>query len=358
MAVHLERESPRPGRLAGASGRRESDASGLTIGLVNNMPDAALQATERQFVALLGAAAGDIVVRLRPYALPEIPGREWGHQYVTRFYAGLGELWDSQLEGLIVTGTEPRSPTLKDEPYWASLISVLEWAEHHTHSAVWSCLATHAALLHLDGIARRPLDEKRFGIFECERVADHPLTADAPARLRMPHSRWNEIPEDALRSCGYRVLTRSDAAGVDAFVKQRKSLFVFFQGHPEYEAHTLMLEYRRDIKRFLLRERDTYPTMPQGYFDDATVEALTVLRERALVNRREEVLADFPTALAAGAGTNTGRGPAARVYRNWVLYLSARQEGRAGGGSSHSPGAGAWPGSASRRSRTGPSGPP
>jgi len=317
MAVQLQR------------GSRESDGSGLTIGLVNNMPDAALQATERQFVALLGAAADGLTVRLARYALPGIPRTDWGRDYVTRFYSPIEDLWDSHLEGLIVTGTEPRSPNLKDEPYWASLISVLEWAEHHTHSAVWSCLATHAALLHLDGIARRPLDEKRFGIFECERVADHPLTADAPARLRMPHSRWNEIPEDALRSCGYRVLTRSDAAGVDAFVKQRKSLFVFFQGHPEYEAHTLMLEYRRDIKRFLLRERDTYPTMPQGYFDDATVEALTVLRERALVNRREDVLADFPTALAAGTVTNTWRTTATRVYRNWLVYLSARKGARA-----------------------------
>src|SRR3989441_6033546 len=295
MAVHLERESPRPGRLAGASGRRESDASGLTIGLVNNMPDAALQATERQFVALLGAAADGLTVRLARYASPGTPRRDWGRDYVTRFYSPIEDLWDSHLEGLIVTGTEPRSPNLKDEPYWASLISVLEWAEHHTHSAVWSCLATHAALLHLDGIDRRPLGEKRFGIFGCERVADHPLTADAPARLRMPHSRWNEIPEDALTSCGYRVLTRSDAAGVDAFVKQRKSLFVFFQGHPEYEAHTLMLEDRRDIKRFLLRERETYPGMPQGYFNGPTVEALTALRERALADRREEVLSDFPT---------------------------------------------------------------
>src|SRR2546427_8514622 len=97
-----------------------------------------------------------------------------------------------------------------------------------------------------------------------------------------------------------------------------------------------MLEYRRDIKRFLLRERDTYPTMPQGYFDDATVEALTVLRERALVNRREEVLADFPTALAAGTGTNTWRTPGPRVYPNWLLVLSARQRGRAAGGATPS----------------------
>ena len=290
------------------------------------MPDAALRATERQFVALLGAAAEGLEVRLKLYALPEVPRTDWGRRHLSRFYAGTSELWDSRLDGLIVTGTEPRSPNLTDEPYWDSLTRVLEWAEHNTYSAVWSCLATHAALLHLDGIDRRPLSDKRFGVFDCVRVDDHLLTAGAPPRLQMPHSRWNEIPEDALASAGYRVLTRSTDAGVDAFVKQRKSLFVFFQGHPEYEAHTLMLEYRRDIKRFLLRERETYPPMPRGYFDDATVEALAALRERAVADRREEVLTDFPTALAAGSVTNTWRATAVNVYRNWLLYMCGRKE--------------------------------
>ena len=321
MPVYFDRESTKPGRVGGAG--RATAAETLTIGLVNNMPDPALQATERQFVALLGAAADGLAVRLLPYALPDVPRTDWGREYVTRCYSPIEELWDSGVDAIIVTGTEPRSPDLRDEPYWASLTRLLEWAEHHTHSAVWSCLATHAALLHLDGIDRRPLGEKRFGVFECDRVGDHPLTADAPARLRMPHSRWNEIPEDALASRGYRVLTRSDAAGADAFVKQRQSLFVFFQGHPEYEAQTLMLEYRRDIRRFLLRERETYPTMPQGYFDDATVEVLTALHARALEDRREDVLTDFPTALAAGTVTNTWRSAAVHVYRNWLSYLGA-----------------------------------
>ena len=277
-------------------------------------------------MALLGAAAEGLEVRLKLYALPEVPRTDWGRRHLSRFYAGTSELWDSRLDGLIVTGTEPRSPNLTDEPYWDSLTRVLEWAEHNTYSAVWSCLATHAALLHLDGIDRRPLSDKRFGVFDCVRVDDHLLTAGAPPRLQMPHSRWNEIPEDALAAAGYRVLTRSTDAGVDAFVKQRKSLFVFFQGHPEYEAHTLMLEYRRDIKRFLLRERETYPPMPRGYFDDATVEALAALRERAVTDRREEVLTDFPTALAAGSVTNTWRATAVNVYRNWLLYMCGRKE--------------------------------
>ena len=48
---------------------RESDANCLEIGLINNMPDAALEATERQFVALLEAAAEGLVVRLTLYGL-------------------------------------------------------------------------------------------------------------------------------------------------------------------------------------------------------------------------------------------------------------------------------------------------
>ena len=306
------------------------DASCLTIGLVNNMPDAALQATERQFEALLGAAADGLTVRLRPYALPEVPRTPWGRDYVTRSYARIEELRESGVDALIVTGTEPRSPDLTAEPYWGSLTRLLEWAEDHTYSTVWSCLATHAALLYMDGIGRRPLDEKRFGVYECDRVSDHPLMAGAPSRVRMPHSRWNEISEETLVSRGYAVLTRSDDAGADTFVKERKSLFVFFQGHPEYEAQTLMLEYRRDIKRFLLRERDSYPAMPHGYFDTATVEALTALRDRAVGDRREEVLSDFPLALAAGTVTNTWRATATSVYRNWLRYVSDRKRAAAG----------------------------
>jgi homoserine O-succinyltransferase len=304
---------------------RESDANCLDIGLINNMPGAALEATERQFRVLLDAAADGIVVRLSIYALPDVPRTDVSQRHVCSFYSDIRDLWDSHPDGLIVTGTEPRTPNLTDEPYWGSLTRLLEWAEHHTHSAVWSCLAAHAALLHMDGIGRRPLIDKRFGVFECARVSDHPLTVQAPPRLQMPHSRWNDIAEDALVTCGYHILTRSDNAGVDTFVKQRKRLLVFFQGHPEYEADTLLLEYRRDVGRFLRGVRDSYPTMPHGYFDPDTVDVLSALRERALWDRREELLADFPTGLVPGKLRHTWRPAAVSVYRNWLLYLRAQK---------------------------------
>jgi homoserine O-succinyltransferase len=336
MPIYLSGEASAPHLLAETDCLRggspvafdESDANCIDIGLINNMPDAALEATERQFLALLDAASDDIVVRLTFYALPDVPRTDVGRSHVNRFYSGIGDLWGSHLDGVIVTGTEPRAPNLMDEPYWATLTRVLDWAEHKTHSAVWSCLAAHAALLHFDGIERRMLSVKRFGVFEFARVSDHVLTAGTPYQLQMPHSRWNDIPEDALTSCGYRVLTRSEDVGVDAFVKQRNSLFLFFQGHPEYEANTLLLEYRRDIGRFLRRERDTYPPMPQGYFDEETVNTLTAVQERALSDRRGDLIADFPTTLVAKRVANTWGSAAARIYRNWLLYLCAQKKGQ------------------------------
>jgi homoserine O-succinyltransferase len=314
-------------RRTAATRFRESHPACIDIGLINNMPDAALDATVRQFRALLSAAADDIVVRLILYTLPEVPRTDFGRRQVSG-YSDISDLWDSHLDGLIVTGTEPRAADLKDEPFWGSLTRVLEWAECHTYSTILSCLAAHAGILHIDGIARRPLGDKRFGVYECVRVSDHPLTAAAPSHLQMPHSRWNEIPEEALLACGYRVLTRSDDAGVDAFVKQRKSLFVFFQGHPEYDAITLLLEYRRDIGRFLRGERDTYPPMPHGYFDEETDRALTALRERAMSDRREELLAEFPLAMAAGKVTNNWRSTAESLYRNWLQFICAEKKPR------------------------------
>jgi len=49
------------------------------------------------------------------------------------------------------------------------------------------------------------------------------------------------------------------------------------------------------------------------------------LRERALVDRREELLADFPTAMAAGRVANTWRPTAETLYRNWLAYLRSQK---------------------------------
>ncbi len=298
------------------------DGNCLNIGLVNNMPGKALQATERQFLDLLDSAAHDVRVRLWLYALPDVPRTDSGRRHIDSLYSSIDQLWDRPLDGLIVTGMEPRATSLMDEPHWASMTRLIDWAQCNTCSTVWSCLAAHAAVLHTDGIERRRLSEKRFGLFECDRVSDHPLLAGVPSSLTVPHSRWNGLPEEELAAAGYRVLTRGRDAGVDIFVKQRQSLFVFLQGHPEYDANSLQLEYARDIGRYLRRESDNYPPLPHAYFDQETEASLRALEARARCDRREELLADVG-ALAAKHRANSWRSSAVRIYGNWLTYLYA-----------------------------------
>ena len=93
----------------------------LRIALINNMPDAALEDTEVQFFELLESAAGDIPVSLKLYSLPELPRGEAGQQHLSNFYLGIEDLLNSRFDGVIMTGTEPRQPDLRNEPYWPAL---------------------------------------------------------------------------------------------------------------------------------------------------------------------------------------------------------------------------------------------
>ena len=113
---------------------------------------------------------------------------------------------------------------------------------------------------------------------------------------------------------------------MDSFVKKKKrSLFVHFQGHPEYGAQTLLKEYRRDIKRFLRKERETYPSMPRGYFDPASARLLSDFREAVLSDRREELMEGFPEASLAGTLQKTWHSSAKTIYRNWLRYVVSKK---------------------------------
>src|SRR5262245_65583685 len=84
----------------------------LVIGLVNNMPDAALETTEQQFSALLGAAGADYRVRVRLFSFPELIRSDAGRAYVAAHYEPIEALCGGELDGLIVTGAEPRTASL------------------------------------------------------------------------------------------------------------------------------------------------------------------------------------------------------------------------------------------------------
>jgi|SRR5579863_1025201 len=313
---------------AHSAGGPDAQTGSVRIALINNMPDSALEDTEVQFFDLLESAAGNIPVSLKLYTLPKLPHTDAGEKHLSKYYSEIGELLNSRFDGVIMTGTEPRQADLRNEPYWSALTEVLDWAEHNTTSTVLSCLAAHAGVLYSDGIPRHRLADKQFGVFKYEKIRKHALTDGVNDMMQIPHSRWNEVRANALAACGYEVLTQSADAGVDLFVKKKKaSLFVHFQGHPEYGTRTLLKEYRRDIKRFLRRERETYPTMPHGYFDEAAAKLLSDFQKSVVAEPREELLAKFPEAAVSSEVRGTWQVSAASVYRNWLqLLVSAKAD--------------------------------
>lgn len=327
--VYSENEQPQAsgGHLRSADGSRPD----LVIALLNNMPDAALEATERQFRLLLSAASAGISVRLMLCRMPSVPRSDAAEAHLRRSYVDIGSMLDTEVDGLIVTGREPLTPDLREEPYWDSFVRVLEWSRERTASTIWSCLAAHAAVLHLDGIQRVRSQHKHCGVFDCSRASDHPMAAPLPGRFRMPHSRWNGLPQDQLAHSGYEVLALAGDAGVDCFLRHEagESLFLFFQGHPEYQSDTLLLEYRRDLLRYLRGEAAAWPDAPRGMLAPKDDAALQDIRSEAHRLPEEETLTRLSELFSAAAIENGWHGTATTIYRNWLEYLLAQKAHRA-----------------------------
>jgi O-acetylhomoserine (thiol)-lyase len=309
---------------AARSSRAHKERRQITVALVNNMPDAALLATERQFLARLEEASADSWdVRLELYALPGVPRGELARAAIRERYAwGDALLEKGGADAVIVTGCEPKAQRLPDEPFWRELADITDWARTNVRSALFSCLAAHAAVLHLDGVERRRAPAKLSGAFCCERVATNPLTSGLEEPLVTPHSRHYGLAPEELAAKGYQVLTRSAQAGADMFVREAPSLLVFLQGHPEYEPDTLLREYRRDFIRFLRGEQAAAPGCPQGYFDPQTEHALQAFTLTARRGRVAEHITSFDEITAGFAPVATWRANAVRLYRNWLGIIA------------------------------------
>ncbi|GAC1332117.1 MAG: homoserine O-succinyltransferase [Beijerinckiaceae bacterium] len=328
MPVILNDTLSWPEVLGGTPSVGRASARYIEIGIVNNMPDRALQATERQFLKLLEESASGLPIRITFFAFPDIPRSAAAQSHIDASYTDFAAIDRSALDALIVTGNEPRAASLADEPYWDSLVGLVRWAERHTISTIWSCLAAHAAVQALDGITRQPLASKRSGVFACAKISDQPLVAGDASPLLIAHSRYNDLRESELVSCGYELLTISPEAGVDTFVRRSDSLFVFFQGHPEYRAHTLWHEYRRDVGRFLRGESPIYPAVPANYFDPQAEDVLLAFAERARAMRHSDMLAYLPDPAPKAEITERCRTSASALFGSWLNHVAAQKHRR------------------------------
>jgi homoserine O-succinyltransferase len=217
---------------------------------------------------------------------------------------------------------QPRTAALADDPLWLALTALVDFATTRAVPTVWSCLAAHAAVLHLDGIDRCRLPQKLAGVITCD-LADavHPFMAGLPKRWHLPHSRYNDISQDKLASRGYRILSTVEPGGADIFANDAYPHFLFCQGHPEYDAQALLREYRRDIRQFLAGEADEYPAIPQSYFSPGVVTLLDSFRCYAQHQRTPKALAAFPADACEADVIHSWRDLGAGLFANWLAPL-------------------------------------
>jgi peptidoglycan/xylan/chitin deacetylase (PgdA/CDA1 family) len=111
MTLLFDKDRPiKSPALAPAQGAFErAGAAELTIALVNNMPDSALKATERQFMRLVQAAAGDIRVNFHCFSLPTVARSKQASEHIAHDYADIADLDRVGIDGLIVTGAKARA---------------------------------------------------------------------------------------------------------------------------------------------------------------------------------------------------------------------------------------------------------
>jgi homoserine O-succinyltransferase/O-acetyltransferase len=315
-------------RLAGAK-----RSARWTCALVNNMPDAAFYATERQFVGLLDAGSGCETVALTRHTMAGVPRGERIRAHIAAQYRPLEDIMSEPPDLLVVTGSNPIEPRIEDEPYWSDLCGLLQWGSQNVPAMVLSCLSAHAALAVFDGIERTTLPVKCTGVFAQEADPTHPLTAglsdsDGPLDqpLVLPHSRLNAVPAEAVASAGYAVVLQSDEVGWSVVTKTvGRSEVVLVQAHPEYDPSSLVREYARDVRRYVTHERDEFPCLPKDCVAGQDWHRLRLLHKRVVGGDRDPALvADFPFDEVSAHAPWPWRGAALHLYANLLGTVAER----------------------------------
>ncbi|MFT5501129.1 MAG: homoserine O-succinyltransferase [Woeseiaceae bacterium] len=299
---------------------QQQDIRELHIGFLNMMPDAALAATEQQFIRLVGSCNQIAQFYVYPFSLPELNRSSKAEEHIGEYYFDFDELKELGLDALIITGANVINPSLDEEEFWSPLIDVVRWADENVTSILCSCLATHALLKHFHGITRQHMSSKQWGVYNhriCE--SSHPLMRDVNTRFDAPHSRFNDISRQQMEAAGLTVLAESPEVGVHMAVSPDQFRAVYFQGHPEYDAVSLLKEYKREVSRYLNDELDSPPPCPENYF---SAEAMTIITRHieAVVKHKTDggAVPVFPEDELMQLVDNTWGDTGKAIVNNWL----------------------------------------
>lgn len=297
---------------------RHQDIRELHIGFLNMMPDAALTATERQFIHLVGSSNPIAQFFVYPFSLPELNRGARAQAHIREHYFEFEELAELGLDALIITGANVIEPSLVDEPFWDPLIDIARWAENNVASTFCSCLATHALVKHFHGIDRRHLSQKQWGVYSHTVTRkDHPILRDVNTRFDAPHSRYNDVSREQFEAAGCSVLAESSDVGVHLAVSPDQLRVVYFQGHPEYGAISLLKEFKREARRFLSGDREKLPRIPENFFTSNGEKIAEDFLARLDSNDGSSI-SDFPEDLLTTQCDNSWGDTGKAIVSNWL----------------------------------------
>ncbi len=298
----------------------QQDIRELHIGLCNMMPDAALEATERQFFRLIGESNPIAQFYVHPFTFPELPRGPAAQEHIARYYEPFEKVREEGLDALIVSGANVTHANLAQEPFWQPLMAMIGWALESVTSTLCSCLTTHAVLQCCYGQQRTQMQRKRWGVYSHHVVEDrHPLVKGVNTRFDVPHSRWNDVSRSQFETAHARILAESNEAGVHLAVSKDGLRLVFFQGHPEYDTISLLKEYKRDTSLYAQQLIPHYPPLPECYFglqERSILEEYCARLESAL--EKQETLPVFPEQLVSRRLDNTWHDSAEAIVGNWM----------------------------------------
>jgi homoserine O-succinyltransferase len=295
------------------------DIRALHIGLLNMMPDAAFQVTEHQFMRLIGGSNQIAQFYVHCFTVDGLPRSEATQTYITQNYENIESIFAAGLDALIVTGANVANPRLELEPFYKPLTEIIGWASENVTSVLCSCLSTHALMKFQHHIDRTPLPRKQWGVYSHRVVApQHPLLRGTNTRFDVPHSRYNAITREQFQEAGLTIVVESPEAGVHAAVSDDQVRRVYFQGHPEYDANSLLKEYKREVLRYFHGERDL-PPFPEHYISEPAAAVLTRYLERAhKAHAAGDALPEFPESEVLPFLDNTWADTARTIFDNWL----------------------------------------
>ena len=299
---------------------QHQDIRELHIGLLNMMPDAALEVTERQFFGLLSGSNHIAQFYVHPFTLPEIVRGNAERQHIASYYDDFHELKERGLDALIISGANVAEADLSQEVFWEPLIEVVEWASEHVTSMWCSCLSSHAVLDFRYGLRRQRQAKKVWGV-SSHQVVDslHPLVKDINNRFDVPHSRWNAVTDEQFASAELPLLVQSEQTGVLLATSHDGFRCIFCQGHPEFDTVSLLKEYKREVILFFQGDRDSYPPLVENIFNDFCKAVLIEYQERVVHARHQGIgIPDFPDKLITPWLDNTWRDTGSAIMSKWI----------------------------------------